>query len=168
MKITIDLEDLVNEFVENASCGEYGIEDSFNLKAEIKNAIIRQVAYSNFDKEISDMREQAKNLFKARIAEKIDEVIEIQIERIIKEDKFKYYAYDDDKTLSEYIKDKYIGATKGDRINLDKITKDIATKAAEELKARYDLLFASQLVSKLGELGMLKEDAAKILLKENN
>lgn len=161
MKITIDLEDLVNDLIEE------GVEDQFNLKEEIKNSIVRSVAYQRFDKEIESMREQAKNLFKGKISEKIDEVVAKQVERIIKEDKFKYNSYEDEKTLSEYIKDRYIAFTRNG-VNLDEITKKIANKAAEELKDRYDLLFASQMVSRLDQLGLLKEDAAKILLENKN
>lgn len=161
MKITIDLEDLVNDLIED------GGEDQFNLKEGIKTSIIRSVAYQRFDKEIESMREQAKNLFKGKISEKIDEVVAKQVERIIKEDKFKYNSYEDEKTLSEYIKDRYIASTRSG-VNLDEITKKIANKAAEELKDRYDLLFASQMVSRLDQLGLLKEDAAKILLENRN
>ena len=47
---------------------------------------------------------------------------------------------------------------------LAKIARELAEKSAAELKARYDLLFASQLVSKINEHGMLREDVARLLL----
>lgn len=47
---------------------------------------------------------------------------------------------------------------------LSKIAKDQADKSATELKARYDLLFASQLVTKMNANGMLREDVARLLL----
>lgn len=168
MKITIDLEDLVNDFAENASQGEYGIEDQFELKKELKQSIISQVTHNHFRNEIIEMRSKAHDFLKKRIAEKIDEVVEKQVERIIREDKFKYNSYEGEKTLSEYIKDRFIGATRDSKVNLDKITKDIAVNMASELKDRYDLLFASQIVTKLNEQGMLKEDVARLLLGDNN
>ena len=42
--------------------------------------------------------------------------------------------------------------------------KKLAQKFGEEMKNRYDLLFASQLVAKMNENGLLKEDVAKKLL----
>ena len=42
--------------------------------------------------------------------------------------------------------------------------KKLAQKFGEEMKNRYDLLFASQLVAKMNESGLLKEDVAKKLL----
>lgn len=167
MKITIDLEDLMNSFIEEASCGEYGIEESFNLKEEIKNAIVRNVAYNKFDKEIETMREQAKELFKNKIKEQINDIVEKQVLRIIKEDKFKFSYSKDEVTLSEYIKNAFLERCNSRDINLEKITKDIANRQAELMKERYDILFASQFVSKLDALGLLKPDAAKILLDNN-
>lgn len=47
---------------------------------------------------------------------------------------------------------------------LSKIAREQADKSASELKARYDLLFASQLVTKMNANGMLREDVARLLL----
>lgn len=41
----------------------------------------------------------------------------------------------------------------------------IAKTHGDEMKNRYDLLFASQLVAKMNEVGLLKEDVAKQLLQ---
>ena len=90
MKITIDIEDLVNHFVEDADCGEYGIESQFDLKDEIKRTIVNQVAMSNFRSEIKEMRSHAITRVSELVKEKISEVIEKQVERIVRTDKFKY------------------------------------------------------------------------------
>lgn len=60
--------------------------------------------------------------------------------------------------LSRYFVDRNIDE------RLAKIARDHGEKMSAELKARYDMLFASQLVSKLNENGMLREDVAKLLL----
>lgn len=172
MKITIDLEDLINEFIENADNGEYGIEDQFELKKEIKNSIISQVGYRNFSNEVKDMREKAESLFKIQIKSQIEDIVKKQVERIILKDKFKFNSYDKEEiTLVEYVKKYYIdrvSSAHNNGINMDNIVKVIAKEQAEQLKERYDLLFASQLVSNLDKLGLLKEDAAKILLNTPN
>lgn len=55
-------------------------------------------------------------------------------------------------------------AERGTDERLAKIARELGEKSATDLKARYDLLFASQLVSKLNENGMLREDVARLLL----
>lgn len=168
MKITIDLEDLVNDFIEDAHQGEYGIEDQFELKEEIKQAIVKQVSYANFRNEIAEMRSKAHELLKKRVAEKLDEIIEKQVDRIIKEDKVKFGYSSEPVTLFEYIQKVYMDTSYNRKLKLEDIAKSIADKRAEQMKDRYDLLFASQFVSKLDTIGLLKPDAAKILLDYQN
>lgn len=48
--------------------------------------------------------------------------------------------------------------------SMEKLIKSLAKDFANEMKERYDLLFASQLVAKMSETGLLKEDVAKLLL----
>lgn len=47
---------------------------------------------------------------------------------------------------------------------LEQFANDCAKDFGKEMKERYDLLFASQLVAKMSETGLLKEDVAKLLL----
>ena len=46
----------------------------------------------------------------------------------------------------------------------DKILQKESESIVEKLKERYDLMFASQIITKLNEAGMLKEDVAKLIL----
>lgn len=167
MKITIDLEDLVSDFIEDANCGKYGIEDQFELKKEIRSAIVKQVSYSNFQSEIKKMREEAFNLLKERISEKMDEIISKQVDRIVRDEKVKFGYSKEPITLTDHIKQVYMDTSYNRKLKLDDIAKEIADKQANAMKERYDLLFASQFVSKLDSLGLLKPDAAKILLDNN-
>lgn len=166
MKITIELDDLVNDFIEDAKYGEYGIEDQFELKSEIKRSIINQVTHNNFSSEIKNMKERAVEMTKKRIEEKMDEIIEKHVDRIIKTDKVKFGYSKDPVTISEYIQKVYMDTSYNRKLKLEDIAKDIADKQANAMKERYDLLFASQFVSKLDQLGLLKPDAAKILFEK--
>ena len=47
---------------------------------------------------------------------------------------------------------------------LSRIARELAEKSVADLKARYDLIFASQIVSKINEHGMLRENVAALLL----
>lgn len=67
-------------------------------------------------------------------------------------------------TIAKYIEEKFKNSHGWG--SPDERIREIATKFGNELKQRYDILFASQLVSKLNTNGMLKEDVAKLLLDE--
>lgn len=64
--------------------------------------------------------------------------------------------------LSEYIMN--IFQSNNSYSSPQEAIKALAKKYADEMKQRYDLLFASQLVAKMKENNMLKEDVAKMLL----
>ena len=61
---------------------------------------------------------------------------------------------------TDYVKRYIDNKTKSESDRLKKMADSIS----KELKERYDLLFASQLVSKLNDNGMLKDNVAKLIL----
>lgn len=79
----------------------------------------------------------------------------------------KRYSSNDMITVAEYVAEEVERTVVNDsklKEYLNKAVKTAGDAIGKELKERYDLLFASQIVSKLHENGMLKEDVAKILL----
>ena len=65
-------------------------------------------------------------------------------------------------SIDEYLKEK-IGKTFQER-RLEATIEEIAKKQVDEFKKRYDLLFASQLVAKMTDAGLVNKDIAKLLL----
>lgn len=65
-------------------------------------------------------------------------------------------------SIEEFIKEKFVYSSGWG--SPDEAIKKLAEKFSLEMKNRYDLLFASQLVAKMNESGLLKKDVAKILL----
>lgn len=65
-------------------------------------------------------------------------------------------------SIEEFIKEKFVYSSGWG--SPDETIKKLAEKFSLEMKNRYDLLFASQLVAKMNESGLLKKDVAKILL----
>ena len=141
MKFTIEVEDFYMDS-----------DDEQNLEKDLKSYIIRDVT-NQIMKSIKEKVDVEDNMFR---------FMNISIEEIIQTEKIKK----DNKeiTLVEYIKDHF--QNRNSYRSADEVITREAEKFAKEMKNRYDLLFASQLVAKMSNAGMLKEDVAKILLEQ--
>jgi hypothetical protein len=150
MKITVDLEDLW--------------ADEENISDTVKNEIIYSVKkgiIEHYEKKTVDYIERAVKLeldktLNLKLSSYVDEQIEVG--------KIKSLKSNEQITLKEFVREKF-EQTSGWNSWDDKI-KAVANSHSQDMKNRYDLLFASQLVAKMQEAGMLKEDVAKLLLEK--
>lgn len=150
MKITIDLDDFWMD------------EDSKNFTEEFKNfvksktmsgiwALLKEKAQEQLMKEI---KETVQAELKPRITE--------AIAGLIKNGKTASYRNSHEEvTLEEYVRECF--QVNSNWSNFEKTIQNITTSFAKELRERYDLNFASQVVVRLGEQGFLKEDISKLL-----
>lgn len=172
MKIhfAIDLQDVVVE--------TFGDEGAFNLNDELKLSIKHEV--------LTEIKSMVRETTTKQITEEVKELVANSIPSFV--DKFftenlqegivlqgrhsiinkqGKEQYQDTCTLEEWIitqlfKGSHYGAS---------LEKKIATSASEvtkQINARYDMLFASQIVHNLSKAGMLKEGIADTLLKASN
>lgn len=149
LNITVDLEDLyINE------------DDTFNeaLEQKIKREVINDV-WQTLKAKVED---QIVRNVATEIEKQYCKKIQFFISDFFKTGKIKYGYDKEPVTIEDYIK-KTFENNQGWNIPNEQI-KNIASKHGDELKKRYDLMFASQLVVKLNENGMLKDDVAKLLL----
>lgn len=177
--VTVDLEDLYDEYN-----GEEG-------GASFNEQILNEIKYRVKSEIWGEFRSSTLDEFKAKINSELQKGKEAEVSRIItkvfSEKKIKTRSGTNHKpeetiTLFEYIEEKItkdyfsIGNTPEEvlRSFMNEFDKKIAvsiTSAADkignELKDRYDLLFASQLVAKMNEVGLLKENVANILLPKS-
>lgn len=174
INVTVDLEDFYSED-----------ENSFN--EQILSHIEWQVKQSVW-KEFSDRGLQSfKNKIDAELEQEKDAEIQRIVTKIFSDKKIKTREATKSNpepemvTLFEYIEDKlhksYFsedrtassildGKLRDKEVQFEKMVSLAAEQIGKQLKDRYDLLFASQIVSNLNKNGMLKEDIAKILLNE--
>lgn len=150
MKITIDLED-------------FFLEEGDQLQDALKKHITWQVT-QDITKSIKEkVDNEVAAAIRKQVVDGLNEQINSFISENIKTNLVKSYK-DSSKLvpLQEYIAELFTyqsgWGTKSEEI------KKLATQLGQEMKNRYDLLFASQLVAKMSETGLLKEDVAKILL----
>lgn len=173
INVTVDLEDFYSE-EEGASFNE---EILFYIESNVKSQI-----WNNF-------KDKALDVFKNKIDTELEEQKDTEIQRIVTKvfsdkkiktkDATKSNPEPEMVTLFEYIEEKlhksYFsedrtassildGKLRDKEVMFEKMVSTAAEKIGNDLKDRYDLLFASQIVSNLNKNGMLKEDIAKILL----
>ncbi|KZE77515.1 hypothetical protein AV926_14170 [Myroides marinus] len=161
LKIEVDLNDIYTEY-----------EDEVSITSLVKEEItsrIKKEAYEMFSKE-------AKEAFTNQVVRKIELDKDLVIKNTIKElftnkkiFKNTYGGQLTEMTLEEKITNELERNYNTESKFNDYFRKhfeNCTTQISKELKERYDLLFASQIVAKLNEQGMLKEDVAKILLNK--
>lgn len=154
MEITVKLDDfwMNNESQENLSdqLHDYVVSDAVrriygSIKSKVEETIDKQV------------KEAIDKTLRRKITYRINKIIET--ERV----KSSQSGRSSDMiTLEEYISLEFTNKT-GWNSQTDKIER-LANKLGDDMKKRYDLMFASQIVSNLNKNGMLKDDVSKLLL----
>jgi uncharacterized protein YaaW (UPF0174 family) len=153
VKIVIDIED-------------FYIDERGDIEPALKEFIIR--------KSVARIKESIEDRIKNQVYEEIKCLVNNLLTKEINE-KIKHFILEG-KTKSR--KNSGIEVSIEDRLREDfeydsgyssmkEFVKSLAVNFSKEMKNRYDLLFASQLVAKMSNSGMLKEDVAKILLTNN-
>jgi PleD family two-component response regulator len=146
----------------------YGQDEEGTLADNIKSAI----AFDVKNKVVAEWKEQLTKEFSDQVkaeleAQKQAFITDTMMELFEKEEVCSRYNTKEKIPFVTYIKEEVSRShlTEGKiRDFLDKQTKDAAIAIGTELKNRYDIMFASQLVRKLNENGMLLPDVAKLLL----
>lgn len=101
-----------------------------------------------------EIHETVEREFKGKIDDRIKTIIETQ----------KIGAKDHDPLIDEWMREQFKNNT-GWHSPTDTI-KELAGRFGKEMKQRYDTLFASQIVIKMNEQGLLKEGVMDSLLDE--
>lgn len=149
MKFTVEVEEF---WIEE---GELSLE----LKKSIHHTVITQIQASIKELVNRQLTEKIEAEMKERLSILIEStLIDISAKQVITKN-------GQDISIPEHVRKMYQENSGWSRP--DDVIKDLVKKLGQDLKNRYDLLFATQLVVKLNEQGMLKEDVARILLDGN-
>lgn len=148
MKIVVDLEDFWLEE------GEQLIPA---LQDHVKHVVIREIGDS-IKKQVDAFMDKA---IKSEIEKELELRVKLLMDTYLETGKVKgQYSSDPEMTISEWIAKKLADS----RVNIQDNVKKQAENIGLDLKRRYDLLFASQIVAKINEQGLLKDDVARLLL----
>lgn len=150
MKITID----VSEFWLEEEELEQGLKAS--IKTDVINTIRKEI------KEKIDL--QITAAIKEEIDGRMSEIIESHLAEFVRAGVIGSQNSKGPIPFDQHFKGIFESNT-GWNSPTQKIA-DLAKKFGDELKARYDVVFANRIVVKLNENGMLKEDVARLLISQ--
>ena len=142
-----------------------GVSFQDAIKSAIKNDIVQQVlaewrkeCSAGFTKEILAVVGSMKDGYIAGVMESIAQEKLVDGGRWGSSEKISIYDTIKAQLLSYFVQ-------AGTDAKITKIAQDLAVAQAKEAKDRYDLLFASQLVAKMNDSGLLRDDVARLLFQ---
>lgn len=148
MKIVIDLEDFWFEEEEQLIPA---------LQDHVKTMVIREIGDS-IKKQVTTFMDKA---MKEEVEKQLEMRVKLLMDAALETGTVKgRYSGDGEMTVQEWISKEI----KSNSSNILDFVNQAAKRQGEELKKRYDLLFASQIVAKINEQGLLKDDVARLLL----
>lgn len=129
------------------------------LKQHIVSSVVFQIGKSIEEKVNKQIIKSVTEAIEKDMAPKIDTLIT----EIIKKGTIKVNSYDkEEKTFETHIRELF--ESRGGFKNPTQHIEILAKGFADEMRKRYDMAFASQVVIKLAENGLLKEGAIEKLL----
>lgn len=155
MKYTIEVEDF---YLDEDESLEKALKD--HIIYTVKNQILEQIQ-SKVDKEIQDALSE-------NILSSIKENINKMVFENIKSQEIKRYNKKPI-TVEDYIKECFDDTASSYSHNaIQNSLSNLIENHVKKLKSSYDLYFASQIVLKMNQNGLLKEGMDKILLEDND
>jgi conjugal transfer/entry exclusion protein len=146
MKFTVEVEDF---YIEQGDLAE-------ELKSQVKADVVRQMKDS-LKKQVDDFMDR---YIKSEINDQVKGRVQSTMDDFLATGKIKEDYGNQEMTVEAYI----AKALKARHADIQKAIADQVKKQVTELQNRYDMLFATQLISKIKDSGFLKDDAAKLLL----
>lgn len=150
---------------------EVNLEDGWfdedqNLDEALKSTIVSQVKQKLWSELKVKAEKEILTQVNTQVNDELESKIQAAVKELIIEDKFKnpnYYSNSDDParkiefiTLKELTHYKF-SSNNSSYSNITDTIKKLSKAFSDEMRNRYDLSFASQLVSKLNEQGLLKQ-----------
>lgn len=154
MKFTIDVEDFwLDE--------DTGIEEG--LRSHIKHDVVTQIKQSLKEAIETTIRQEVEQQFK----ENLSTEVALLTKEVIESGQVKKSSHSEEKIpLKDWIIEQ-VNSNTGWSNPQEQLAK-YAKKHMDEIKKQYDFLYASSVVQKMSELGMLKDDRVAELLTEKN
>lgn len=144
------------------------VEDFYMEEGDLESELKRHIITSVVHKITTDLKQKIEDgvikEVKAQVEQTLYRKIGAFVTDCIANDKIKgRYSNDPEVTLHEWVKDQFTEKAR-EKAPVDDTIRKLANAFGEELKKRYDLLFASQLVAKMKDSGFIKEEAVQLLL----
>jgi len=146
------------------------VDDFYMEEGELDTALKQHIITSCVHKITTDLKQKIEDGVTKEIKAQVEQTLYRKIGTFVSEsianDKIKgRYSNEPEVTLQEWVKAQFV-ETARQKAPVDDLIKKLAVAFGEEMKKRYDLLFASQLVAKMKDSGFLKEEAVQSLLNQ--
>ena len=151
MKISIDISDF---YLDEDSDLEEG------LKRYVKNEAITAI----FGKIKDKVEVEIKRVVEKHVLENLSS----EIAKAVQVGTIKKQQDRDPISIIEYVKECVLNSNASSWKSFEKTIEEVVKKFCDEIRKRYDLNFASNIVAKLIDNKLIKEDAVKMLLGDNN
>jgi hypothetical protein len=145
--------------------------DGYCTFASISEAIQQEVTGAIQGKIMESIDEDLKKSILSAVKEKVLLHLDIKIKRkvrqLMREGMIQPSHYTSPIKITDHIEKLFKSNgewLKEGEVFLKRHTEEIARKFSEDLKNKYDMIFAAQIVDSLGKAGLLKDDAVKKLV----
>lgn len=163
-KIEIDLNEIINELFEDFN-PEYDTID-LDIKSEVKKDIIFQTKREVLKEVKEPLKLEMQNRVKILVTDAFKDEVNNSVKEFVKNGKIKgRYSNDPDLSVQEWIAKEFQDTSRYN--TLSDLVKKKSEKLAKEIRDRYDHLFASQLITKMNEQGLLKDGVFNALMQDN-
>lgn len=170
IKVEIDVSDLVAETEEY---GEYNLKEELenSIRSEIKHSVVSQLRTLVLDTFKSDLQDQIKkdlpNTVQLILEELSSQTLTIPEAKVFEDGEWKIKS---NVSMADYIKYRVYQNLfdVNTKKEFDRNVERIATLAVSQFRSEFDQYFATQIVRKMGEQGLLKEDVGKMLTGGGN
>jgi hypothetical protein len=144
------------------------VDDFYLEEGDLESELKRHIITSCVHKITTDLKQKIEDgvikEVKAQVEQTLYRKIGTLVSECIANDKIKArYSGEPEMTLQEWVKEQFTETARS-KAPMDDVIKKLANAFGEEMKKRYDLLFASQLVAKMKDSGFIKEEALQLLL----
>lgn len=151
MKFTVEVE-------------EFWLDDE-NLEEGLANAVKNDVLRQIKESTRKQIDVQVSSAIRKQIEDGYQRFITKEVKKAMKKETIKSSDYGTNEiSIEAYIRQQLTVSTSN--AVLSREIQKISKIFVDEMKDRVDLMFASQIVSKMNESGLLKDDVAKILLTQ--
>ena len=144
------------------------VEDFYMEEGDLESSLKQHIITTCVHKITTDLKAKIEDGVQKEVKAQVEQTLYRKIGSFVTEaienDKIKgRYTGDPEMTLQEYVKQQFTDKAR-EKAPTDAVLEKLAKQFGEEMKKRYDLMFASQLVTKMKDSGFLKEEVANLLL----
>ena len=141
---------------------DFYLDEDDSLEEGLKKYIKNEVTATIFAKIKAKVETEIIQVVEKHVLENLS----AEISKAIDNGKIKNKSGSTLVSINEYVQDCLLSSSSSNWQSFEKSIKDISKTFCDEMKRRYDLNFAANVVSKMIDNKLVKEDAVKMLLGE--